>query len=116
MAYKSPIEIIQEEARLYYEDAVVKAIQPYLITVNKDELVAALKYDRAQYDNGYVDGRAARDAEIIRCKDCKWYKEGKYFAPVKFCFRLKDSDGEEIGYNFASDDFCSYGERMDEVE
>lgn len=49
--------------------------------------------------------------EIVRCKDCKWYKEGKYFAPTKFCFRLKDEKGEEVGYNFASDDFCSYGER-----
>lgn len=34
--------------------------------------------------------------EIVRCKDCKWYKEGKYFAPTKFCFRLKDEKGEEI--------------------
>ena len=101
MAYKSPIEIIQEEARMHYEDAVVKAIQPYLISVNKDELIAALKYDRAQYDNGYADGRAARDAEIIRCKDCKW---------IDLC-----KDPEHYEYKGANG-FCSKGERKDEVE
>lgn len=49
--------------------------------------------------------------EVVRCKDCKWYKEGKYLAPTKFCYRLKDRSGEHIGYNFSDDDFCSYGER-----
>ena len=48
---------------------------------------------------------------VVRCKDCKWYKEGKYLAPNKFCYRLKDRSGEHIGYNFSDDDFCSYGER-----
>ena len=51
--------------------------------------------------------------EVVRCKDCKWYKEGKYLAPNKFCYRLKDRSGEHIGYNFSDDDFCSYGERKD---
>lgn len=48
---------------------------------------------------------------VVRCRDCKWYKEGKLLGPTKFCFRLRDADGERIGYNFASDDFCSHGER-----
>lgn len=51
---------------------------------------------------------------VVRCKNCKWYKEGKYFAPARFCYRLKDANGEEVGYNFADDDFCSYGERRGE--
>lgn len=106
MAYKSPIEIIQEEAKLHYEDAVVKAIQPYLISVNKDELIAALKYDRAQYDNGYADGRAARDAEIIRCKDCAYATD-------------EDEEGVYCSMNdngFRLDDFCSLGEPIGEAE
>lgn len=112
MAYKSPIEIIQEEARMHYEDAVVKAIQPYLISVNKDELIAALKYDRAQYDNGYADGRAARDAEIIRCKDCKWHKGNE--CAYEYYYDEYDSVGNPIP--MYDDDFCSFGERKDEVE
>lgn len=111
MAYKSPIEIIQEEARILYEDAVVKATQPYLISVNKDELIAALKYDRAQYDNGYADGRAARDAEIIRCKDCKHFE-----------YAIRSNGWGECGLGvcgrgFVEDEwYCANGERRDEVE
>ena len=51
--------------------------------------------------------------EVVRCRDCKWYREGEHFAPTKFCFRLKDEKGKEIGYNFASDDYCSRGERKE---
>lgn len=50
--------------------------------------------------------------EVVRCKDCKWYQEGKIFAPNKFCFRLKHpTEDRKIGYNYSPDDFCSYGER-----
>ena len=71
----------------------------------------------AEYIYEYIEGKNdILKGELVRCKDCKWYREGKYFAPTKFCFRLKDEKGEEIGYNFASDDFCSKGERKDEVE
>ena len=107
MAYKSPIEIIQEEARMHYEDAVVKAIQPYLISVNKDELTAALMYDRAQYDNGYVDGRAARDAEIIRCRDCK-HHEAEEIGMV-YCPKI-------VGGWVSNTFYCGDAERKDEVE
>lgn len=51
---------------------------------------------------------------VVRCKDCKYYRKGKVLSPQKFCFRLRGRGGEEIGYNFAEDDFCSYGERSEE--
>lgn len=47
---------------------------------------------------------------VIRCKDCKYYREGKYFESIKFCFRLKHGE-EYVGYNFSEDDFCSHAER-----
>ena len=53
-------------------------------------------------------------APVVRCKDCKYYKEGVVLSPQKFCFRLKGRDGAAIGYNFAEDDFCSYGERSED--
>lgn len=56
---------------------------------------------------------AADVVEVVRCKDCKWYKESKLLATNKFCFRLKDRNGDRVGYNFAPDDFCSYGERKE---
>lgn len=49
---------------------------------------------------------------VVRCRDCKWYKEGELLAPNKFCFRLKHpKEDRKIGYNYSPDDFCSYGER-----
>ena len=56
---------------------------------------------------------AADAVEVVRCKDCKWYKVSKLLVPNKFCFRLKDRNGDLIGYNFSPDDFCSKGERKD---
>lgn len=52
--------------------------------------------------------------EVVRCKECKYYRAGKHFDDVKFCFRLKDKWGFEVGYNFSGDDFCSRGERRAE--
>ena len=53
--------------------------------------------------------------EVVRCKDCKWYQESKLLAPNKFCYRLKHpTEDRQIGYNYADDDFCSYGEREEE--
>ena len=49
----------------------------------------------------------------VRCKDCKYYREGKIWDGIKFCFRLRGDNGEPVGYNYCDDDFCSYGERKD---
>ena len=49
-------------------------------------------------------------AEVVRCRDCKWYRESAVLYPQRFCFRLKDRNGKRVGYNFADNDFCSHGE------
>lgn len=55
---------------------------------------------------------AADVAPVVRCRDCKYYRVSTMLAPNKFCFRLKHPvEDRPIGYNFAPDDFCSYGER-----
>ena len=52
--------------------------------------------------------------EVVRCKDCKWYKEGRILKENKFCFRLKHpKEDRRIGYNFSPDDYCSYGEKKE---
>lgn len=52
---------------------------------------------------------------VVRCKDCKYYKESRVLAPNKFCFRLKHpTEPGKIGYNFAGNDFCSRGVRRNE--
>lgn len=64
----------------------------------------------------YAEQLPTVDAEaVVRCKDCKHYKEGRVLAPNKFCFRLNHpTEPGKIGYNFADNDFCSRGVRRNE--
>lgn len=50
---------------------------------------------------------AADVVKIVRCKDCKYYKEGKLLGPTKFCYYYQIG----TGLNTADDDFCSHGIR-----
>ena len=50
--------------------------------------------------------------EVVRCKDCVYYKPGKHFKEINFCQRLPYY-AEKGGLNVSDDDFCSYGERRD---
>lgn len=57
--YISPIEIkVLDDFEMTLEKNVVKVVQHYGITVERDELIRALRYDREQYDRGYEDGIA----------------------------------------------------------
>ena len=71
MNYKSPINLIISEAMHQIheqeEREIVKAVHSIGVDVDEYELLRALQYDRDQYQKGYDD----RDAEIVRCKDCK---------------------------------------------
>lgn len=54
--YRSPIEIINEGLQFELENDVVTVCVNMGINVDKDELIKALQYDRAQYDKGYKKG------------------------------------------------------------
>lgn len=109
MSYESPIKLITDINYKLIEDQernIVKAVCSYGIDISKDELFKLLYDDRKQYDKGYSDGRAARDAEIIRCKDCAYAAD-------------EDEEGVYCSVNdkgFRLDDFCSLGEPIGEVE
>ena len=79
--------------------------------------IAAKDKDFAQalmYVVTCLDIAPAVDAvEVVRCKDCKHYQYGEFFTDIKFCCRL-NSKGKTMRYNFADDEFCSYGERRDD--
>ena len=64
MSYESPIKIaigeFQMEQKKRIEGDVFLAIQEYGITVDKEELIKALQYDRDQYRKGYEDGVQAK--------------------------------------------------------
>ena len=56
LGYKSPIELYMNEIKTKVEGDCVKAVQEYGFKVDKYELAKALKYDRDQYNSGYLDG------------------------------------------------------------
>ena len=64
--YKSPVEIIYGQMQQQMDGDILRAVQNYGITVDKEELIKALAYDRNQYDKGFQD---ALDF-IVHCKDC----------------------------------------------
>lgn len=70
--YEAPIEINIEEdfpdsgsmAVSEIENMIFSAVLKVGITVDKEELIKALRYDRGQYEKGYVDGSLAAAAEV----------------------------------------------------
>lgn len=86
-----------------------------------NDLVLLAKYEMGERQQGILGCAetvrifsAADVAPVVRCRDCKYYRVSTMLAPNKFCFRLKHPvEDRPIGYNFAPDDFCSYGERKE---
>lgn len=54
--YESPVRVYLEEVQYKQEEAILQAIQKIGVNVDKGELIAALNYDRKQYEKGYWDG------------------------------------------------------------
>lgn len=121
MAYKSPIELICDDIKYDVEEAygqaIIRVVQHYFPLMDKEEPEKALRYDRDQYAAGFIDGRAARDAEIVRCKDCKhqkrfFYKNARYKDGGYFIYSCQLDDGySRLCYD---DDYCSAGERRED--
>lgn len=73
LLYESPITIMRQQIDIETCDDIVKAICSYGIHIDKDQLIKALAYDRAQYRKGFEDGRKSM-AEALRVLDleCKY--------------------------------------------
>lgn len=60
--YESPIRLLVQQletsVREQQEKQIFEAVQKCGVDVDRDELIKALAYDRAQYAQGYSDGRA----------------------------------------------------------
>lgn len=66
--YESPIHIYQRELNAKIESRIdsqiFEATMEVGVSVDKDELIKALRYDRDQYAKGYADGKKATSAWI----------------------------------------------------
>lgn len=60
--YESPIRLLVQQLetsiREQQEKQIFEAVQKCGVNVDREELIKALAYDRAQYAQGYSDGRA----------------------------------------------------------
>lgn len=112
--YESPITLIREQTNRWikevYEntdEVIYKAVLAVLPQVDKEELIKALAYDRGQYTKGYED----RDAEIVRCKDCRWWNGNPETMHNNHLCRNWSKFGS---IDTSADGFCSYGERRED--
>lgn len=121
-AYKVLTDYYHQRTEIQHK-ALKEAIER-VPTVDIDAITES--HERTGYDRGFRDGYAQATSDravkeqarvdavpVVRCKDCKWYKESKNpeMRSLRFCYRLKNDNGVPVGYNWAGNDFCSYGER-----
>ena len=70
--YQSPISQIYKDVEYKFkedmENKTIEAVHHFGISVDKEELIKALQYDRNQYDKGYSDGRASMVEELEKIK------------------------------------------------
>lgn len=116
--YESPIDIliadIQHQIAEQQDEQIYKAVVSVGINVDKEELIRALQYDRQQYELGYADGKVDAMAELVRCEKCRFCKEHPTSDKVKMCTN-EQQWATECYPLVHDDDFCSYGERRNDV-
>ena len=89
-------EKTEEELRKLIEEAYI------------DDLLKRCRYDRQWeqgYQDGMIDGYKKRDAEITRCKECKYHEDEE--PGMVYCHNI-------LGGWVNDDFFCAYGERRDD--
>ena len=110
--YESPIELmmsnIQTQIIEQQGEAIYKAVFDMGVNVKKDELIRALAYDRQQYEIGYAEGKRDAIAEIVRCKDCRYFYRDDEFNRA-WCGYDKC-----VANEVAVNGYCYRGERREE--
>lgn len=91
--WESPIQTTLDQMRMAHEQSLevntIRIIQAYGITVDKDELIKALQYDRNQYDKGFVNGYNKGASDVAR----EIFEEIEHKLPIRIVI-----DGELV-YN-----------------
>jgi len=125
--YDSPIEVnfindmMNQTINKVMEDmdnAIYKSVVHAGFNVEKDKLVEVFTQDKRRYEEAYRKGYAQRDAEIVRCKDCKHrpIKTGEDDDDIEFPdAKCICENPDDDWYSWYPDDdwFCGNGERKD---
>ena len=106
--YESPIKVFQNNLEMQLEGEILNTVQRMNITVDKDEMIRALRYDREQYQKGFDDARK-NAVPVVRCKDCiRRYDTDE----CPMCFLIEGKYYEYTNEN----GFCDRGERKEGAE
>ena len=100
-------------ADLIDRQAVSKSLKEFFKAFVSDEYTFLDPVNTSAMVQQVISDVPMEDAEpVVRCKDCKWYRNGECFCNDVWFNLTGDSEGvERIEAN--PDDFCSYGERRD---
>ena len=95
-------------------EAAIEEIDKWLDTVGTALVGKGLSY-YGELIGCIEDARTADVAEVVRCRDCKYYRNH----PNGLCYLHTEPKENERGYSGEAvcvepDDFCSYGERREE--
>jgi hypothetical protein len=68
--WESPIDVVMGQMRMERETTlegdIYRAVQEYGITVDRNELILALQYDRNQYNKGFANGYHKGASDVAR--------------------------------------------------
>lgn len=68
LGYEPPIQAFIGQMRIDHERTLeretIKAVRTIDVTVDKEELIKALQYDRNQYEKGYINGYNAKAFDV----------------------------------------------------
>jgi hypothetical protein len=78
-----------------YENTIIEGVHKVGVSVDKDELVKALAYDRGQYEKGFEEGRAWVDAKIYSAY--KALQDGFAGTAQEYLEELLDNHKESAG-------------------
>ena len=115
--YESPITAFLNRMNFEYDGEILRAVQSVNVTVDKDELMKALRYDRDQYEKGYRD--ATEEVGLVRCKECRFfmeYRERTETADGDCRYKMFDDADHLLCLPVHYDDFCSKAVKRGESE
>ena len=81
----NPIEIIQHQTELYFEDEIMKAVMPVGVNVDKEELIKLLKRDRPMRCKKTTVRSGVMVERITKCPACHESILSKYYYYPHFC-------------------------------
>jgi hypothetical protein len=93
LGYESPIQIAIGQMRMEHDNNIYRAVQEYGVDVDKDELIKALRYDRGQYEKGYVNGYNRID-EVVRAV----FEDIEVALTMNHCQHKPFGSGEYVDY------------------